>query len=61
MAIVMSCTIKLFYSVFQNELESIQYNACLGITGAIRGTWIEKYYQKLQSRTKYFEKNGITY
>ena len=27
--------------------ESIQYNACLAITGAIRGTSREKFYQEL--------------
>ena len=30
-----------------HKLESIQYNACLAITGAIRGTSKEKLYQKL--------------
>ena len=32
---------------FQQKLESIQYRACLVITGAIRGTFREKIYQKL--------------
>ena len=32
---------------FQQKLESIQYRACLAITGAIRGSSREKIYQKL--------------
>ena len=32
---------------FHQNLESIQYNVCLAITGAIRGTWNEKLYQEL--------------
>ena len=32
---------------FQQKLESIQYRACLTITGAIRGTYREKIYQEL--------------
>ena len=32
---------------FHQKLESIQYNACLAITGAIRGTSKEKIYQEL--------------
>ena len=36
-----------FNSAFQNKLESIQYNACLAITGAIMGTLREKLYQEL--------------
>ena len=32
---------------FNWKLESIQYNACLGITGAIRGTSKKKLYQEL--------------
>ena len=32
---------------FHEKLESIQYNACLVLTGAIRGTSKEKIYQKL--------------
>ena len=31
---------------FHDRLESIQYNACLTITGAIRGTSKEKLYQE---------------
>ena len=34
-------------SSFHEKLESIQYNACLEITGAIRGTSSEKLYQEL--------------
>ena len=34
-------------SSFHEKLESIQYNACLAITGAIRKTSSEKLYQKL--------------
>ena len=32
---------------FHQKLESVQYNACLAITGAIRGTSREKLYQEL--------------
>ena len=32
---------------FHHKLESAQYNACLTITGAIRGTSTEKLYQEL--------------
>ena len=32
---------------FQQKLESIQYRACLAITGAIQGTSREKIYQEL--------------
>ena len=32
---------------FHHKLESIQYNACLAITGAIRGTSKEKIHQEL--------------
>ena len=34
-------------SSFHEKLESIQYNACLAITGAIRGISSEKLYQEL--------------
>ena len=34
-------------SSFHEKLESIQYSACLAITGAIRGTSSEKLYQEL--------------
>ena len=34
-------------STFHEKLESIQYNACLAIRGAIRGTPLEKLYQEL--------------
>ena len=36
-----------FNNSFHDRLESIQYNACLAITGAIRGTFREKLYQEL--------------
>ena len=36
-----------YNSTFYNKLESVQHNACLAITGAIRGTSTEKLYQKL--------------
>ena len=36
-----------YNSDFHDKLESIQYNACLAITGAIRGTSTEKIYQEL--------------
>ena len=34
-------------SLFLNRIESVQYNACLAITGAIRGTSKERLYQEL--------------
>ena len=37
-----------YNSTFHDKLESIQYNACLAITGAIRGTSTEKIYQELR-------------
>ena len=36
---------------FHHKLESIQYNACLAITGAMRGTSKEKLYQELGLET----------
>ena len=36
-----------FNNFFHDRLESIQYNACLTIMGAIRGTSREKLYQEL--------------
>ena len=36
-----------FNNFFHAKIESIQYNTCLAITGAIRGTSREKIYQKL--------------
>ena len=36
-----------YNSAFHDKLESDQYNACLAITGAIRGTSTEKVYQEL--------------
>ena len=38
---------KAFIECFQKKLESIQYNAALAITGAIRGTSREKIYSEL--------------
>ena len=38
---------KAFIGPFQKKLESIQYNAALAITGAIRGTSREKIYSEL--------------
>ena len=38
---------QVFNNSFHDRLESIQYNACLAITGAIRGTSREKLYQEL--------------
>ena len=37
-----------YNSAFHDKLESIQYNVCLAITGAIRGTSKEKLYQELE-------------
>ena len=36
-----------YNSAFRDKLDSIQHNACLTITGAIRGTSTEKIYQEL--------------
>ena len=36
-----------YISAFHDKLETVQYNACLGATGAIRGTLTEKLYRKL--------------
>ena len=36
-----------YNAAFHQKLESIQYSACLAITGAIRGTSREKLYQEL--------------
>ena len=36
-----------YNSAFYDKLESIQYNACLAMTGAIRGTSAEKKCQEL--------------
>ena len=36
-----------YNSAFDDQLESIQCNACLAITGAIRGTSTENLYQEL--------------
>ena len=38
---------KAYNMSFHQKLESIQYNACLAITGAIRGTSKEKLYEEL--------------
>ena len=38
---------KVFNASFHQKIESVQYNACLAITGAIRGSSREKNYQKL--------------
>ena len=38
---------RAFNESFQNKLESVQYNAALAITGAIRGASREKPYQEL--------------
>ena len=35
-----------YISTSYNKLESVQYNACLAITGAIRGISTEKIYQE---------------
>ena len=36
-----------FNALFHEKLESIQYNACLALTGAVRDTSKEKIYQEL--------------
>ena len=41
-----------FNMLFQQIIETIQYNASLAITGAIRGSSREKLYQKLDLETR---------
>ena len=36
-----------FYASFAKKIESVQYNAALAITGAIKGSSREKLYQEL--------------
>ena len=38
---------RAYNTLFHSNIESIQYNAALAITGAIRGTSREKLYQEL--------------
>ena len=48
---------------FHQRLESIQYNACLAITGAVRGTLKENLYQELGVESlqlrRWFRKLGM--
>ena len=37
-----------YYTSFHEKLEPLQYNACLSMTGAIRGTSSEKLYRELR-------------
>ena len=50
---------------FHHKLESIQYNACLAITGAIQGTSKEKLYQELGIESlqlrRWYRKLGMFY
>ena len=50
---------------FHQKLESIQYNACLAITGAMRGTSKEKLYQELGLESlqlrRWYRKLGMFY
>ena len=50
---------------FHHKLESIQYNACLAITGGTRGTSKEKLYQKLGLESlqlcRWYRKLGMFY
>ena len=50
---------------FHHNLESIQYNACLTITGTIRGTSKEKLYQELGLESiqlrRWYRKLGMLY
>ena len=39
--------VQAYNASFHEKLELLQYNACLAITGAIRGTWKEKLYEEL--------------
>ena len=36
-----------YIKIFHQKLDSIQYNACLSVSGAIRGSSREKLYQEL--------------
>ena len=45
-----------YNSAFHDKLESIQYNARLAITGAIRGTSTEKLYQELGLESRKFRR-----
>ena len=53
------------YMSFHQKLESVQYNACLAITGAIRGTLKEKLYQEKGSESlqlhRWYRKLGMFY
>ena len=48
---------------FHQRLESIQYNACLAITGAVRGTLKKNLYQELGVESlqlrRWFRKLGM--
>ena len=50
---------------FHQKLESIQYNACCALTGAIRGTSKEKFYQELGLESlqlrRWYRKLGMFY
>ena len=50
---------------FHQKLELLQYNACLAITGAIRGTSREKLYEKLGLESlqlrRWFRKLSVFY
>ena len=50
---------------FDHKLECIQYNACLAINGAIRGTFKEKAYQELGLESlqlpRWYKKLGMFY
>ena len=49
---------RAFNESFQNKLDSVQYNAALAITGAIRGSSREKLYKELVAKiTAYGTKN----
>ena len=37
----------ILFNIFHEKLDSIQYNVCLAITGALRGTSKEKIYKEL--------------
>ena len=50
---------------FHHKLDSVQYNACLAITGAMRGASKEKLYQKLDLESlqlrRWYRKLGMYY
>ena len=46
---------------FQESLESLQYNASLTLTGAIKGTWRENLYQELGLKSFQHRRLHVTF